>query len=120
LTGAIPSWLKGTLYRVGPGVIQVGDSCFGHPFDMLAVAHRFTLDGGQGGECTYRNKIVDSRARRHHEAAGADAVASAAAAAGGNARASCSSRGSSVGSGLLALEATSAAAVDPFKSRIQK
>ncbi len=43
LPGRIPSWLRGALYRVGPGIIQVGDSCYNHPFDMLSVVHRYSV-----------------------------------------------------------------------------
>ena len=39
--GTIPPWVRGSLYRGGAGIIQVGDSCFNHPFDMLAVVHKW-------------------------------------------------------------------------------
>ena len=47
------------MYRVGPGIIQVGDSCYKHPFDMLSVIHKYTLSSDQN-KCSYQNKIVDS------------------------------------------------------------
>lgn len=62
ITGCVPSWLKGTLYRVGPGIIQVGDSCYNHPFDMLSVVQKYTV-GPNPEDVTYRNKIIDSKYR---------------------------------------------------------
>ena len=68
--GTIPLWLKGTLYRVGPGIIQVGDSCYNHPFDMLAVIQKYTV-GPAAEDNTYRNKIVDSKSRENATSSGA-------------------------------------------------
>eukprot|EP00094_Tigriopus_californicus_P004298 TCALIF_04143-PB protein Name:"Similar to Bcmo1 Beta,beta-carotene 15,15'-monooxygenase (Rattus norvegicus)" AED:0.44 eAED:0.68 QI:0/0.33/0/1/1/1/4/0/575 len=62
ILGSVPSWLKGTLYRVGPGIIQVGDSCYNHPFDMLSVVQKYTV-GPDPEDVTYRNKIIDSKYR---------------------------------------------------------
>ena len=47
------------MYRVGPGIIQVGDNCYKHPFDMLSVIHKYTLSP-EKNKCSYQNKIVDS------------------------------------------------------------
>jgi len=41
--GKVPLWLEGSLYRVGPGIFQVGNFCYNHPFDMTAVLHKYTL-----------------------------------------------------------------------------
>ena len=55
---------------MGPGIIQVGDSCYNHPFDMLAVIQKYTV-GPEAGDNTYRNKIVDSKSRENATSSGA-------------------------------------------------
>ena len=51
------------MYRVGPGIIQVGDNCYKHPFDMLSVIHKYKLSP-EKNKCSYQNKIVDSEASK--------------------------------------------------------
>merc|ERR1712051_1050954 len=63
ITGKWPRWLEGTMYRVGPGIIQVGDNCYKHPFDMLSVIHKYKLSS-EKNKCSYQNKIVDSEASK--------------------------------------------------------
>lgn len=41
--GKIPSWLKGTLLRNGPGSLQVGEYSFNHLFDSSALLHRYVF-----------------------------------------------------------------------------
>ena len=65
ISGEWPTWLEGTMYRVGPGIIQVGDNCYKHPFDMLSVIHKYTLSSDQN-KCSYQNKIVDSEVRFYY------------------------------------------------------
>ena len=55
--GEVPDWLSGTLYRVGPGVIQSGDTLYEHLFDMPSVLHKYTLKPGVQ-RFTYQNRIV--------------------------------------------------------------
>ena len=57
LAGDVPDWLSGTLYRVGPGVIQSGDTLYEHLFDMPSVLHKYTLKPGIQ-RFTYQNRIV--------------------------------------------------------------
>ena len=57
LAGEIPEWLSGTLYRVGPGVIQSGETIYDHLFDMPSVLHKYVLKPGQD-RFTYQNRIV--------------------------------------------------------------
>nr|XP_027236741.1 uncharacterized protein LOC113827985 [Penaeus vannamei] len=57
-SGVIPTWLKGTLIRNGPGRIKVGDQQYNHVFDGSALLHRFHF---QKGEVTYQNKFLESR-----------------------------------------------------------
>lgn len=58
--GSMPSWLRGTLYRNGPGVFDVptardGTVHIDHWFDGLAVLHRFEI---LDGTITYRNRHI--------------------------------------------------------------
>lgn len=62
VSGAIPSWLSGTLVRTGPSKFEVGDQKFNHWFDGLGMLHRFSVDGGQ---VSYGNKFIQSRAYLH-------------------------------------------------------
>jgi len=57
VAGDVPDWLSGTLYRVGPGVIQSGDTLYEHLFDMPSVLHKYTLKPGIQ-RFTYQNRIV--------------------------------------------------------------
>lgn len=47
ITGVIPSWLGGSLLRMGPGLFEVGDEPFYHLFDGQALMHKFDLKDGQ-------------------------------------------------------------------------
>ncbi|XP_031559099.1 beta,beta-carotene 9',10'-oxygenase-like [Actinia tenebrosa] len=55
VTGNIPSWLKGTLLRNGPGKFEFGDSKYNHWFDGQALLHRFAIEQGK---VKYYNKFV--------------------------------------------------------------
>ncbi len=55
--GEVPEWLNGSLYRVGPGVIQSGDTYYDHLFDMPSVLHKYSLDA-KSNTFTYQNRIV--------------------------------------------------------------
>ncbi|CAO3591814.1 unnamed protein product [Absidia cylindrospora] len=50
--GQIPSWVQGVMYRSGSGkynlLLDNGDTFHvGHPFDALAMLHRFAINGNQ-------------------------------------------------------------------------
>uniref|UniRef100_A0A3B3D4X8 Retinoid isomerohydrolase n=1 Tax=Oryzias melastigma TaxID=30732 RepID=A0A3B3D4X8_ORYME len=55
VTGRIPSFLRGSLLRLGPGLFEVGDEPFYHLFDGQAFMHKFDFKNGQ---VTYFNKFV--------------------------------------------------------------
>lgn len=55
--GTIPSWLEGTLYRVGPGQFEVTDTYAVHWLDGLAMVHRFAIEKGT---ITYSNALIKS------------------------------------------------------------
>jgi carotenoid cleavage dioxygenase-like enzyme len=59
VTGALPSWLKGTLLRTGPSKYEVGDRTYNHWFDGLAMLHRFAFIDG---DVTYANRLLKSNA----------------------------------------------------------
>jgi beta,beta-carotene 9',10'-dioxygenase len=61
LEGSIPAWLSGSLVRTGPAKFEVGESCYRHWFDGLAMLHRFSF--GDGG-VSYANRFLESRAYR--------------------------------------------------------
>lgn len=43
LAGVIPSWLGGSLLRMGPGLFEVGAEPFHHLFDGQAMLHKFDM-----------------------------------------------------------------------------
>ncbi|XP_017759905.1 PREDICTED: carotenoid isomerooxygenase isoform X1 [Eufriesea mexicana] len=66
LTGKIPSWLKGTLLRNGPGSLQVGEYSFNHLFDSSALLHRFAI---VNGNVTYQCRFVQTDVYKKNNAA---------------------------------------------------
>jgi carotenoid cleavage dioxygenase-like enzyme len=67
VSGALPSWLKGTLLRTGPSKFEVGPRTYNHWFDGLAMLHRFAFaDGG----VSYANRFLESNAYRAAETTG--------------------------------------------------
>ncbi len=67
LKGNIPSWLKGVLYRNGPGTFNVGEHKYRHWFDGLAMLHRFAIKNGQVG---YANKYLVTKAFKEAQQTG--------------------------------------------------
>jgi carotenoid cleavage dioxygenase-like enzyme len=61
VTGALPTWLTGSLLRNGPGTFQVGDRRYRHWFDGLAMLHRFTI---QDGRVSYANRFLETESYR--------------------------------------------------------
>ncbi|XP_078114526.1 retinal Mueller cells isomerohydrolase-like isoform X1 [Sander vitreus] len=59
ICGVIPSWLGGSLLRMGPGLFEVGDEPFYHLFDGQALMHKFDLKDGQ---VTYYRKFIKTDA----------------------------------------------------------
>jgi len=60
LEGAIPPWLRGTLFRNGPGAFDVGDERLYHLFDGYAMMTKIKL-GGEGVP-RFSNRFVRSDA----------------------------------------------------------
>src|SRR4030042_5574398 len=67
VTGALPTWLKGALLRIGPSKFEVGERTYNHWFDGLAMLHRFAF--AKGG-VTYANCFLKSNAFCAAEASG--------------------------------------------------
>ena len=59
--GDVPAWLQGSLVRTGPARWEVGDRTMNHWFDGLAMLHRFSFGGG---EVSYANRFLETRAYR--------------------------------------------------------
>lgn len=55
--GKIPTWVSGTLFRVGPGQFEMTDSYAIHWLDGFAMIHRFFIDKGT---VTYSNALLES------------------------------------------------------------
>ena len=62
--GEIPSWLKGRLYRNGPGRFDLTDdrqtSSVQHPFDGFAFIHKYDFDG-QINSIRFQSQFIKSR-----------------------------------------------------------
>lgn len=61
LEGRLPDWLQGSLVRTGPAKWEAGEQTMRHWFDGFAMLHRF---GISGGEVSYANRFLETRAYR--------------------------------------------------------
>ncbi|MDZ7401876.1 MAG: carotenoid oxygenase family protein [candidate division KSB1 bacterium] len=59
VTGKIPGWLKGTLFRNGPGTFELAHEKYRHWFDGLAMLHKFVI---AEGKVKYSNKFLNCAA----------------------------------------------------------
>ncbi|TMK72233.1 MAG: carotenoid oxygenase family protein [Actinobacteria bacterium] len=59
--GELPPWLRGSLIRTGPAKWEVGDRAMNNWFDGFAMLHRFSF---AGGDVSYANRFLESRAYR--------------------------------------------------------
>jgi all-trans-8'-apo-beta-carotenal 15,15'-oxygenase len=62
IDGRWPAELTGTLYRIGPGKFQVGQSLLHNMFDGDGMVSQFVLDGSS---VRFRNRYVRTRHFRH-------------------------------------------------------
>lgn len=65
--GNVPSWLTGTLVRIGPAKFEVGDKKYNHWFDGLAMLHKFAFSKGR---VAYANRYLHSGAYEEAMATG--------------------------------------------------
>ncbi|MBF2056035.1 MAG: carotenoid oxygenase family protein [Cyanobacterium sp. T60_A2020_053] len=56
--GEIPAEIKGTLYRNGPGLLEVYGTPLKHPFDGDGMICGFSFEGGR---CFFRNRYVKTK-----------------------------------------------------------
>jgi carotenoid cleavage dioxygenase-like enzyme len=61
VSGAVPEWLQGSLFRVGPGKFEAGQQAMRHWFDGYAMLHRFDI---ADGAVSYANRFLQSRSYR--------------------------------------------------------
>ncbi|KAM9500922.1 retinoid isomerohydrolase [Clarias gariepinus] len=59
VTGRIPSFIRGSLLRLGPGLFEIGSEPFYHLFDGQAMMHKFDFSHGQ---VTYFRKFIKTDA----------------------------------------------------------
>lgn len=67
LRGAVPTELRGVLYRNGPGRVRIGEDVYDHPFDGDGMVSRVSFEDGA---VRYRNRYVRTREFLEEEAAG--------------------------------------------------
>ncbi|XP_041988121.1 carotenoid isomerooxygenase-like [Aricia agestis] len=66
ITGTIPTWLRGSLLRNGPGSLKVGSMRYKHLFDSAALLHRFSI---HDGTVTYQSRFLRSQTYKRNRAA---------------------------------------------------
>ena len=57
VTGRLPDWLSGSLFRTGPAKFEIGRQSYTHWFDGLAMLHGFHFNGDT---VSYSNRFVRS------------------------------------------------------------
>ena len=67
IEGEIPAELSGTLFRNGPGLLDIGDTAIHHPFDGDGMISAFSF---QDGKAHYRNRFVQTEAYVKEKEAG--------------------------------------------------
>ena len=61
MQGAVPPWVRGTLFRTGPGLWEVGSRQLRNVCDGFAVIYAITFDGPA---VSSRQRFVDDEAYR--------------------------------------------------------
>ena len=67
IEGEIPLELSGTLFRNGPGLLDIGGAAIHHPFDGDGMISAFSF---QNGKAHYRNRFVQTEAYVKEKEAG--------------------------------------------------
>uniref|UniRef100_F6SXN2 Beta-carotene-15,15'-monooxygenase n=1 Tax=Ciona intestinalis TaxID=7719 RepID=F6SXN2_CIOIN len=70
--GEVPSWLNGSWYRNGPGVVHFREESVKHWFDGMALARKFCIEDGK---VSYMSRLVDGESLQKNTAAGRVVVA---------------------------------------------
>ena len=63
MSGAVPPWLRGTLYRVGPGLWEVGERQLRHLLDGFVVVGSVVFGGPGEGVVAHQRFINDATYR---------------------------------------------------------
>lgn len=66
ITGSIPDWVCGSLYRNGPGLYEIGEHEFSHLFDPMAMFQRFHIENQR---VTYQSRYLQSESYKANMAA---------------------------------------------------
>jgi carotenoid cleavage dioxygenase-like enzyme len=61
VTGVIPVWLSGTLFKNGTGRYEYGNKYYKHFFDGHACIHKFKIERGTN-KVIYSNRILNTKA----------------------------------------------------------
>ena len=64
VAGALPPWLRGTLFRAGPGLWEVGERQLRHVMDGFAVIGTINFCGDGSGEVLAHQRFVDNEPYR--------------------------------------------------------
>uniref|UniRef100_H2Z032 Uncharacterized protein n=1 Tax=Ciona savignyi TaxID=51511 RepID=H2Z032_CIOSA len=70
--GEIPSWVNGSWYRNGPGVVHFREESVKHWFDGMALARKFCIENGKA---SYTSRLVNGDSFKKNTAAGKVVVA---------------------------------------------
>lgn len=68
ITGEVPTGLQGTLFRNGPGLLDIGGITLKHPFDGDGMICAFTFTSS--GQVHFRNRYVRTKGYLAEQAAG--------------------------------------------------
>ena len=63
MSGALPPWLRGTLYRAGPGLWEVGERQLRHIMDGFSIIGA-TVFGGPGEGVIAHQRFIDNEPYR--------------------------------------------------------
>ncbi|XP_021372548.1 beta,beta-carotene 15,15'-dioxygenase-like isoform X2 [Mizuhopecten yessoensis] len=66
VTGTIPTWVNGALYRNGPAMFQIGQDNFKHLFDGMGAVQKFEV---RDGTATFSRKFIQSDSYKKNMAA---------------------------------------------------
>lgn len=57
ITGTVPDWLEGSLFRNGPALFEIGEDKYNHLFDGMAMVHKYSI---KDGKVMYSDRYIRS------------------------------------------------------------
>jgi carotenoid isomerooxygenase len=63
ITGIVPEWLNGTLFRNGPGRFRFGEKVYNHFFDGMATINKFQIINGK---VFFTNKVLETNTLKYN------------------------------------------------------